>query len=157
MSMVLFTNFHEMAQQTSVETGLLKNLTEGLRNVLAWEVQGDDCSRKLSTLLFICQSFKRHLGRLMNLEETDGYMDIVLESKPFWSKKVHALKQEHDRFRYAIRRIVHELKQVAPWDGYALDEICAELAGLLDRLERHGKKEAKLFQEALEQEEGGEG
>jgi hemerythrin-like domain-containing protein len=157
MSTAVLTNYHEMARQTVVETGLLKNLTDGLRNVLAWEVKGDDCSRKLSTLLFISQSFKRHLGRLMNLEETDGYMDIVLETKPFLSKKVHALKQEHDRFRYAIRRIVHELKQISPWDGYSLQEIGADLTGLLDRLERHGKKEAELFQEALEQEEGGEG
>jgi hypothetical protein len=157
MSTAMLTNYHEMAQQTTVETGLLQNLCNGLRNVLAWEVQGDDCSRKLSTLLFISQSFKRHLGRLMNLEETDGYMDIVLENKPFLSKKVHALKQEHDRFRYGVRRIVHELKQISPWDGYALDEIGTEFAGLLDRLESHGKKEAELFQDALEQDVGGEG
>ncbi len=157
MPISVVTNYHEMAQQTEVETGLLKNLSAGLRAVLAWEVQGDDFSRKLSTLLFISRSFKRHLGRLMNLEEVEGYMDIVLETKPFLSKKVHSLKQDHDRFRYAIRRIVHELKQVPPWDAGAFADIGEDLANLLDQLERHGKKEAKLFQEALEQEEGGEG
>jgi hypothetical protein len=157
MSVGTFTNYREIAQQTAVEASLLKNLTEGLRAVLAWEVQGNDYSRKLSTLLFISQSFKRHLGRLMNLEEVDGYMGTVLENKPFLSKKVHALIREHDRFRYGIRRIVQELKQVSAWDHGAIADIEAALADLLNRLDQHGKKEAKLFQEALEQEEGGEG
>jgi hypothetical protein len=157
MSVAVFTNHQEIAQQTAVETGLLKNLTDGLRAVLDWEVHGGDYGRKLSTLLFISQSFKRHLGRLMNLEEVDGYMDIVLENKPFWSKKVQALKREHDRFRFAIRRIVQELKQLAAWDVLGFANIEIDLAELLDRLEHHTKKEAKLFQESLEQEEGGEG
>lgn len=157
MSVGTFTNYREIAQQTAVETGLLKNLTDGLRSVLAWEVHGSDYSRKLSTLLFISQSFKRHLGRLMSLEEVDGYMDSVLETKPFLSKKVDALKREHDRLRYGIRCIVEGLKQVSAWDHGAIADIEAALADLLDRLNRHGRKEAKLFQEALEQEEGGEG
>jgi Hemerythrin HHE cation binding domain len=157
MSAAILTDCQEIARQTEVETGLLKNLCDGLRNVLAWEVHDGDCSRKLSSLLFIAQSFKRHLGRLMTLEELNGYMDLVLESKPFLGLKVHALQQEHDRFRYRIRRIVQELKHVSSWDAYALDQIGDDLLSLLDRLERHTKKEARLIQDALGQEEGGEG
>jgi hemerythrin-like domain-containing protein len=93
----------------------------------------------------------------MTLEEVDGYMDIVLETKPFLSKSVNCLKQDHEEFRHNTRQIVHRLGTVPPGDYSTFAEICNDLAVLLDRLERHCKKEVKLFQEAFEQEEGGEG
>ena len=153
----LLMNFQEIAQQTLVESNLLKSLVTGLRAALAWEVYGDDCSRKRSTLLFIAKSFQRHLERLMTLEEIDGYMDIVLETKPFLSKAVDSMKEDHDRFRRAASLLVQRLSAASPMDPHALDQIGADLTELLHRLDRHGKKEAKLFQEAFEQEEGGEG
>jgi hypothetical protein len=148
---------YELAQQTMVENGLLKYLTDALRDALAWRVQGDDFSRKLSTLQFISKSLQRHLARLMNLEEVDGYMDIVLESKPSLSKSVRALKHEHEDFREGTQRIVHRLDLVARGDHGTFTDVCDELADFLDRLDEHAMNEAKLFQEALEQEEGGEG
>jgi hypothetical protein len=153
----LLVDYQEIAQQTLVENNLLKSLLAGLRSALAWEVYGDDCSRKRSTLLFIAKSFQRHLERLMTLEEVDGYMDIVLQTKPFLGKAVDAMKEDHDRFRKGTGTIVERLNVASPLDLCSLDDIGADLAELLNRLERHGKKEAKLFQEAFEQEEGGEG
>src|SRR4026207_390753 len=99
MPTILVMDHHELAQQTELESGLLKHLIDGLRAVLAWEVQGDDFSRKLSTMGFVTKSFQRTLERLMTLEEVDGYLDIVLESKPFLSKSVNCLKQDHEEFR----------------------------------------------------------
>ena len=148
---------HELAQQTQVESGLLQHLINGLRAALAWEVRGDDFSRKLSTLRFISGSFQRHLERLMTLEEVDGYMDLVLETKPFLSKSVGCLKQDHEGFRSSTRDVVCRLAIVHPTDPITFAEICDDLAELLNKLETHGRKEVKLFQEAFEQEEGGEG
>lgn len=157
MSMTLLVNRHEIAQQTLIENGLLKSLVEGLRGALAWQVQGDDFSRKLSTVRFISRSLQRHLERLMTLEEVDGYMDIVLEAKPSLSHAVKSLRRDHARFRQGTRQVVRQLEEVSEMDHDTFANICDALAALLHDLDRHHKREAKLFQEALEQEEGGEG
>ena len=153
----LLTNHHDIAQQVHFESGLMNSLLEGLRAILAWKTQGDDYTRKLSTLAFVSKSLRRHLERLMNLEETDGYMDVVLETKPNLSKVVDQLRQEHDRFRHATKRFVRRFEQMSSTDRDTFDRTCEELADFLFRLERHSRREAKLIQETFEQEEGGEG
>jgi Hemerythrin HHE cation binding domain len=147
----------EFAQQTAIETSLLKCLTDGLHATLAWNASGEEAARKLSTLNFICKSFQRHLERLMMLEEVDGYMDDVLGGSPHLSKAVDALKQDHDWLRTAARRVLWQLERTSAEDQDGLADICDELGQLLDRLDEHSDKEAKLFLEAFDQEEGGEG
>jgi hypothetical protein len=150
-------NQHEIAQQTTIESGLLRNLVEGLRTTMAWDVSSDGFDRKLSTLQFIGKSFQRHMERLMGLEEFNGYMDIVLETKPSLSKAVEACRRDHDQFRQDARRIVQQLSQIAPTDHAEFDKVCAGLSALLDQLDSHTLCEAKLFQEAFKSDEGGEG
>jgi Hemerythrin HHE cation binding domain len=147
----------DLAQQTSVEHGLLTLLMEGLSNTLAWKVQDNDFARKLSTLRFITQSFQRHLERVLALEEYDGYIDLALQASPQLGNTVDALRQEHEQFRKEARQIVHRLENVAPTDGDLFGRICDELVGLLNRLHTHNKKELNLFQVAFAQDEGGEG
>src|SRR2546430_679806 len=89
-----------IVQQTLVEKQMLQFIVEGLQNTFAWKIQGDDLSRKLSTLKFILRSFQSHMKRLMYLEESDGYMAIVLEKHPHLTKPVEALRHEHDEFRH---------------------------------------------------------
>lgn len=153
----LLTNDQDIARQLHVESGLMNLLVEGLRGMLAWQIQGHDYARKLSTVAFASKSLRRHLDRLMNLEETDGYMDIVLETKPHLSKVVDQLRQEHDRFRHATKRFVHRLEHMSSTDQDAFDRTCMELTDFLQKLDRHSRREAKLIQETFEQEEGGEG
>src|SRR5438270_13933721 len=97
-------NQFNMIQQTLVEKKLLKVLLEGMKNTLAWKIRGDDRSRKLSTLRFITRSFRSHMERLMDLEERDGYMDVVTEKHPHLSKKVEVLRGEHNEFRQGMAR-----------------------------------------------------
>jgi hypothetical protein len=59
----------DIAQQISIEHGMLKHITDALRLALGWQMEGDDLSRKLSTVRFISQSLQRHLEHLMALEE----------------------------------------------------------------------------------------
>jgi hypothetical protein len=157
MSLATLANHRDIAQQTVIENGLLKNLIEGLRAALAWQVQGEDFSRKLSTVLFIARSFQRHLERLMTLEEVDGYMDIVLEAKPSLARAVDSLRRDHDRFRRTARRLVHQIERVPASDFTGFVDACADWGDFLRTLDRHNKREARLFQEAFEREEGGEG
>lgn len=121
----------EMAQQTLVENEFLKLLMESLRTTLAWKVQGNDFSRKLSTLRFVAQSFQRHLERVFSLEEYDGYMNLVSKKSPRLSRTVDALRMEHDQFRIGIRRIVHGLEHVSPTNQASFDSLCADLLVLL--------------------------
>lgn len=157
MLTIPFRQHDDLAQQTLVESDLLQALMEGLRAALAWEVRGEDCSRKLGTMRFIARSFQRHLERLIKLEEQDGYMDIVLEAKPFLSSRVNSLKHDHDAFRRALARLIHRLARVTAIDLATLEDVCGDFSELLDRLDVHHRREAKLFHEVFEQEEGGEG
>jgi hypothetical protein len=147
----------DIAQQTLVENNMLSLITEGLRNTLAWQVKGDNFSRKLTTLRFITQSLERHLEHLFALEEVDGYMDHVLRTAPQLAKTVDALKQDHEHFRGVVRRIVHRLERISPTDRLGFNDLCDDLTGQLDKLDEHHRKEVDLLQEALEREEGGEG
>ena len=145
---------HDIAQQTKVETDMLKLLMEGLRSTVAWKVQDHDITRKLSTLRFIAQSFQRHLDRLFAVEEKDGYMDLA-GKKPRLSRTVDALKLEHGEFRTEIQRIVHGLEGISSNEHATFCTLCEELLALLEKLDEHSKKEADLFLEAFEQDRGG--
>jgi hypothetical protein len=146
-----------VVRQTQVENRMLQFLIEGLRNTLQWRIQGDDVSRKLSTLKFITRSFRSHLERLLDLEERGGYMDIAVERQPQLSKVVESLRQEHDVFRKDIGAFVEELDRVSLNDQNTLAGICERGEILLKKLDAHNKKETDLLQESLEREDGGEG
>jgi hemerythrin-like domain-containing protein len=147
----------DLAQQTLAEHKMLTLLIEGLRNTLAWKVEGTDFSRKLSTLRFIAHSFQRHLERVLALEEYDGYMDLVVQARPQMGNSIAALRQEHDQFRNEACQIVHRFEHVSPTDGDSFSRICGELIEFLNKLDAHNKKEIDLMQEAFDQDEGGEG
>jgi hypothetical protein len=157
MTANLLMSQHEFAQQALVESGLMKSLCEGLRQALAWDAPQEELSRKLSTVRFIFQSFQRHLERLMSLEEVDGYMDTVLATNPHLSKAVASLKEDHGRFRLATGRIAQRLERIKPIDYDAFADVCEDIAEVLQMLDDHSEQEARLFLEAFEQEEGGEG
>jgi len=83
---------NDLAQQTLVENGMLTKLMEGLRTTLAWKVQGNEFSRKLSTLRYMAHTFQGHMERLMALEECGGYMDVIMETNPNLGQAVDALR-----------------------------------------------------------------
>ena len=144
-------------QQVLVEYQTLAFVISALRSTIGWKYQGTDLTRKLESLRFVGQSFERHLKRLMALEEEDGYMSVVLASRPELEDEVAGLRQEHAQFRRALRQILSALRAVKPADIEAFTKTANDLLALLDRLEEHAKKETALLQEALLTDEGGEG
>ena len=147
----------DISQQITVESGMFKLLTEGLRNTLDWKVQGNDFSRKLTTLRFMAQSFQRHLEHLLALEEFDGYMTLVEEKAPQLARSVDALKVQHEKFRTGSRRILHGLERLAATDKTRFNDTCDEFLALLEKIDEHNQRESDLFMEALAREGGGEG
>ena len=97
------------------------------------------------------------LEHVLALQEYDGYMDLVLQISPQQGNLIDALRQEHDQFRKEASHIVHQFEHALPTDGDSFARSCAELAGLLNRLDVHNKKEMALLQEAFVQDEGGQG
>ncbi|MBI3839522.1 MAG: hemerythrin domain-containing protein [Planctomycetia bacterium] len=144
-------------QQVLVEHQTLAYVTSALRATIGWKFQGADLSRKLSSLRFVGQSFQRHLKHLMELEEEDGYMSVVLAERPELTDEVEALRQEHDRFRKALSRILRRLRRVEPTDHAAFAKISDDLLALLEKLDEHSRRETDLLQHALLEDNGGEG
>jgi hemerythrin-like domain-containing protein len=149
--------YTDIAEQSGVEHGLLKSITDSLRLAIGWKLEGKDVSRKLSTVRFVAQSLQRHLDHLFALEEYDGYMDVVVSVSPQLGRRVDALRHEHDQLRHAVARTVQGLERVVLTDQGTLDEVCAELLGVLQQLDEHTQKEARLLQQALKRDGGGEG
>jgi hypothetical protein len=146
-----------ISEQVLIEHQTLAFVTSALRSTIGWKYQGTDLTRKLESLRFVGQSFERHLKRLMALEEDDGYMTVVLTSRPELKESVDTLRQEHVHFRKALSRILSKLRRVDRGDHEKFATTSNELLALLDQLDEHGKKETSLLQEALLTDEGGEG
>jgi hypothetical protein len=147
----------DFQQQVMVEHETLAHIVSALRTTISWHVVGPDFSRKLSSLRFVGESFQRHLKRLMQLEQADGYMAVVLAQRPDLSDQVKALRREHVQFRKSVRDILMRLKHVLPTDGDRFAAITRDLVALLETLDVHHTKETDLLQEALLRDEGGEG
>jgi hypothetical protein len=144
-------------QQLLVEHQTLGHITSALRATIGWKYPATNLSRKLESLRFVGESFKRHLKHLMELEEQGGYMSVVVTSRPESKEEVEKLQGEHAQFRKSLTRILARLRAVAPADRDTLESISQDLLGLLEQLDAHGKREVDLLQDALLTDEGGEG
>lgn len=146
-----------LSQQVLLEHQTLANVAAALRTTIGWSYDAADLSRKLSSLMFVGKSYKRHFRRLLALEEEGGYLAVVLESRPELADEVAALHQQHAQFRKALARVLVRLRRVDATDHAAFAAICGDLIALLDTIDRHNQRENGLLQEALLRDEGGEG
>jgi hypothetical protein len=150
-------NHKLIAQQTQMETEALGHVTRALEVAVAWIVEGDDLSRKLSSVRFTTELFQRQIERLFALEELDGYMESVCRLHPEWTNQVEALKREHEQFRAIVRKLVLLLDRASPTDLAKLDAICEELQDVIQRVREHSHHETELVVESLMRDTGGEG
>ncbi len=140
-----------------MEHQILDHVKEALRVTLGWQVPSVGLSRKLSSVHFTLQSFQRHLQRLMEMEEHEGYMDLVAETKPHLSCRVQRLEHDHDQFRRHLGLLLPEIEAISEYDHEEFENLCEEIGELLDNVDRHDKEEIELIQETLLHDEGGEG
>jgi hypothetical protein len=113
--------------------------------------------RKLSSLQFTIKSFKRHLERVISLEENGGYMADVLEARPYFQERIDSLSKDHTRFRTRLQKLIPELNDISEWEEPRFDKVCDDLRALLDDVDLHDEREIELLQEALLLDDGGEG
>lgn len=140
-----------------MEHQILDHVKAALRVTLGWKVPTVGLSRKLSSVQFTLKSFQRHLERLMDIEEQDGYMSFVADSKPHLSERVEQLAGEHEQFRKEIRHLLPEVEALSEYQGEEFELLCEDIVALLEHVDRHDTEEVELLQESLLFDEGGEG
>jgi hypothetical protein len=140
-----------------MEHQILDHVKQALRVTLDWKVPTVGVARKLSSVQFTMKSFQRHLERLMNLEEQDGYMVLVAETKPNMSFRVDRLARDHDQFRDSFYRLLPEVEALSEYQNEDFEDICRQIYELLARVDRHDEEEVELLQETFLCDEGGEG
>lgn len=138
-----------ISQQVLIEHEMLTHIMNALRTILDWKIQEHDLSRKLTSLLFISQSFQRHLERLMELEECNGLMDVIADSHPHLTRQVNALKGDHAQFRKMLERLMPKLERISKHDHAQMGLMCDELLVMLGRLDEHSGKETDLIERTL--------
>lgn len=151
------TDTNSQATAAWMEHQILDHVKQALRVTLDWKVPTVGVPRKLSSVQFTLRSFQRHLERMMNLEEQDGYMVFVAEKKPNMSIRVDQLARDHGRFRESIQRLVPAIESLCEYQHEGFEDICREINDLLDSVDRHDEEEVELLQETFLCDEGGEG
>jgi hypothetical protein len=146
-----------IVQQTKMESEALRHVTRALEVAIAWIVEGDDLSRKLSSVRFATELFQRQIGRLFALEELDGYMERVCRFHPEWTDRVEDFKREHEQFRAVVRKLVVRLDRASPTDLAKLDAICDGLRDVIQRILEHSRRESDLLVESTLRDTGGQG
>ena len=139
-----------------MEHQILQHVKAALRVTIDWKAPSVSLPRKISSVRFTLKSFKRHVERLMALEEEGGYLSAVIEQKPYLQARVDKLAGDHARLRARIRRIVPALEELNEWQEVDFDRTCEEIRAMLADVDRHDVQEVDLLQE-LCSDEGGEG
>ena len=145
------------ANAARMEHKILDHVKQALRVTLDWNVPSSGISRKLDSVRFTFQSFQRHLERLLDFEEQDGYMVFVAETKPNMQVRVERLEKEHSEFRVELRDLLPEIEALHEFQSEEFEHVCREITNLLDRVDRHDEEEIDLIQETMLMDEGGEG
>jgi hypothetical protein len=140
-----------------MEHQVLHHIKQALRVTLDWQAPVVSMPRKLGSLQFTIKSFKRHLDRMISLEEEGGYMAEVLDVRPHFQDRIDALDADHVRFRTRLQQLFGELNGLSEWEEPRFDQVCDDLRSLLDEIDRHDAQEIELLQEALLSDDGGEG
>jgi hemerythrin-like domain-containing protein len=153
------TTLHDplTASANWVEHRVLEHIKQALRVTLDWNAPVVSMPRKHSSLQFTLKSFRRHLDRVMTIEEEDGYFDDVVEARPSLQSRVECLVRDHNRFRARIRQITQQLDGLRDGEEIEFGEVCMEIRRLLNEVDRHDAQEIELLQESLLVDDGGEG
>jgi hypothetical protein len=146
-----------VAQAACIEHQILDYVKSALRVTLAWRAPSVGLPRKMSSVQFTAKSFVRHLRRMMELEEHDGYMSIVLEEKPHLEHRVTRLQRQHEQLRSDLAELEPQLAGLTGLPNEEFEDICRRIFSVLDQVDQHDVDEIELLQDSLLCDEGGEG
>lgn len=151
------TDARAQAESSRMEHRILDHVKQALRVTLEWRAPSIGLPRKMSSVQFTTKSFARHLLRMMDLEETDGYMEEVRQLKPNLDHRVARLERQHKDFRKRLNSLAADIESMQGLPDDAFEFVCSQIVELLDRVDEHDVEEIELLQETLLLDEGGEG
>jgi hypothetical protein len=151
------TDARAAAQAACVEHQILDHVKSALRVTLEWKAPAIGLPRKISSVQFTTKSFMRHLLRMIDLEEQDGYMSIVREQKPHLEHRVKKLERQHAQFRNCLEELKPDIASLTALPEDQFEFVCSRVVELLDCVDQHDLDEIELLQETLLCDEGGEG
>jgi hemerythrin-like domain-containing protein len=137
-----------ISQEMLLEHEVLARLSDALRTAVGWNQHGDQ-AQKLSSVKFLAESFERHLERMLELEEQNGYMDAVETNFPQFRPQVADFRRQHGEFRRWIGDLLTRLGQNTDLASSGTDLLFEDLSSLLDQIDRHNKQEMGLLQEVI--------
>jgi hypothetical protein len=146
-----------VAQASCMEHRILDHVKQALRITLEWKAPAIGLPRKMSSVQFTAKSFARHLQRMMDLEEQDGYMAVVLEEKPHLEQRVRRLERQHQQFRQDLDELAGDIESMQALAEDQFEFVSTRILELLDRVDQHDLEEIELLQQTLLCDEGGEG
>ncbi|HMO84475.1 MAG TPA: hemerythrin domain-containing protein [Lacipirellulaceae bacterium] len=150
-------NAQEAARASQMEHQILDHVKQALRITLDWKAPSVSMPRKMSSVQFTMKSFSRHLLRMMDLEERDGYLSVVLDEKPNLDSRIRRLQMDHRYFRQRLEEMTPDVAALPAMAEDDFEFVCAQIAELLDRVDQHDAEEIELLQDTLLCDEGGEG
>ena len=112
--------------------------------------------RKISAVHFLTESFQRHLERMLELEERDGYLDMLSKSHPQFRSRADAFLQEHAQFRDATQQLLQSMSQRAEPSQAEVESFFHDLTSLLETIDSHNKRELDLLQEVILHQQAGQ-
>jgi hypothetical protein len=146
-----------LAAASCMEHKILDHVKSALRITLDWKAPSIALPRKVSSVQFTAKSLMRHLLRMIELEEQDGYMAVVREQKPHLDHKVRKLERHHAAFRKMIDELNPDVAALTALPEDQFEFVCSRIVELLDQVDEHDLEEIELLQETLLCDEGGEG
>jgi len=150
-------DFHSRYERARAERTLVQHVKNALRITIDWDSQSVGVPRKLTSVRFSTLSLERHFQRLMDMEDDAGYMVVVSQEKPNLRERASRLRGQHDKLRGRIRNVLPMINGVPENDDGGLDAVCSVLRNLLNDIESQEHQENELLQQALAEDEGGEG
>lgn len=154
---MLVADYRVLANASRIEHEILDHAKQALRITLDWQTPEAGLPRKMASLHFVMNSFCRHLRRIMELEEQDGYLQVVAEQNPNLDARIRRLFQDHARFRRKVDDLAPSVETAPNMEREAFESLCREIRELLDQVDRHDASEIELLQESFLTDEGGEG
>jgi hypothetical protein len=137
-----------ISEQMLLEHEVLARLADALRTAIGWSHHGG-VSGKLESVRFLVESFQRHMERMFDLEEQDGYLELVARSHPQLDPQLKQFRAEHDEFRRRVHEALARMQELVAAGHAEIDPLLAEITLLLEQIDGHNKREMRLLQEMV--------
>jgi hypothetical protein len=144
--------------QYTLETQVLDHIKSALRQILEADEERLGIERKISSAKFVTESLKRHLSRMLDLEEADPLIDPVQiaeeEDAAGLTERYRRLRGEHTQLRSSLEQVAMMSAQMAADNEAMLEDFANEMNDFLTRLDRHEMAERALLIEVYDSDDG---